>query len=112
MRRYGLRPSSGARCILLLAGKRCLAYTGDACDCPGCLDLGSNALDHGEVFISRGKAAFIVAHPYNIDAETMGRLATLVKRLGLDMWIDGESWYSPGHAVRLVIATPRHPRPG
>lgn len=64
-------------------------------------------LDHWGSSTSRdGRPAF-VAEPYGFGPEVAGALDKLAAETGLEWSVESNSWWYPGHTVRIEIYEPR-----
>lgn len=64
-------------------------------------------LDHwGSTKLSDGRIAF-VSEPYGVNSGSLAEIERLADELGLDHWVSPNSWWYPGHTIRIVFATRR-----
>lgn len=95
--RYGLKSTSGARCIRRLNGERCKrGYQFSRCECTPPAD------DHPEMFIKDGEAHVYVSQPYSLGLEQMRDIVAFCDRHNLEVWIQaGPAWHFPGGVLHV-----------
>jgi len=66
-------------------------------------EISSSWLDHyGSTKLSDGRVAF-VSEPYSVGADQILECEDIAKWLGLDFWVDPNSWWYPGYTIRLIF---------
>lgn len=60
-------------------------------------------LDHRELWMKDGKAFCLTSEPYYINKKALKRLIEHCDMYGIDFQIDAESFYYPGHTVRILF---------
>lgn len=96
-RTWGGRKSPTSGHGLLDEARRKLAIPGHWLD-----HAGSTKIGGVEVFVSE---------PYGFTPDMARGLDQLSKDTGLEWWVESNSWWYPGHTVRIVICDPNS-RPG
>ena len=60
-------------------------------------------LDHPRMWRTSDGELFATADPYNLRLEDLEPLLTISRELGLDVRLDGQSIYYPGHTFNITI---------
>lgn len=92
IKRNGLKPSNGARCVSRLLGKQC-KYSLHPCTPP--------AVDHISLWNKDGKPHVYVSQPYAISWKNLQQIVDYCREHGLQAQISAESWHFPGQTVLL-----------
>ena len=95
---HGVRYSEHGECLHWLARGRCPAAP--------CLArfAACRWLDHVTGWTRHGRPAYLVAHPYGLDVDSLRQLGDLEREWGLTARVDGRGWY--GHGTVQVIVQP------
>ncbi len=96
---YGWRPSTGRRCPLSLAGRRCRWATGALCLCARRRQL----LDHARRWRDADGQPIMSSEPYEVDGHDLADLVGELDALGLEVDLSGASPYYPGATILLTI---------
>lgn len=63
-------------------------------------------LDHcGSTRLPDGRVAF-VSEPYSVSADDLRSIAEIAALLNCEWWVTANSWWYPGHTLRIVLAQP------
>lgn len=102
--RFAYRPTSGAPCPRIVAGRRCLgpSWTGERPDCV-CIRY-RPLLDHARLWRDRRGSRVLTAEPYSTaDASLLPDFVAECHVLGLTVSVDPDSPWCPGWTVLLTV---------
>jgi hypothetical protein len=99
---YGVKESSGRRCIQRLLGKHCAAsHWGRRCVCSPPAD------DHATLWMHAGTPALWVSQPYGLGPQALREIMAFCHEYDLECHIDTwPAWHFPGSTLAVIYSRP------
>lgn len=97
---HGLHPVTDTEvCPRVVAGRTCHASAGMVCVC----QQHHHLLDHGRMWRKADGTLVLTGEPYDAGGRELTAFLTAMRRLSLNVSLDGRSPWHPGHTILLKV---------